>query len=113
MRSRELLTTAIAALALAAPVAQAHALSADDPSPSPPARYTPAALNALNARNQAMEKAYAPAEPGGHVAPAHRGFDWGYTALGAAAMLMIVAAFVGSVRLTGLTRRAQDSLRTS
>ena len=46
------------------------------------------------------------------VAPQNDGFEWGYTALGAAAMLLIATAFVGVVRLSNVTRNAQRSLRT-
>ena len=40
-------------------------------------------------------------------------FSWGDAALGAGAAMLILAALVGSVRLSSLTRDAQRSLRTS
>jgi hypothetical protein len=148
MKLRTPITTAIAAFAVAAPLAQAHTLETSGGASSARAAasyytpaalhalsarsqamgaayaaarvsstraaasyYTPAALHALSARNQAMEAAYAAAAP--VSSPRDNGFDWGYTALGAAAMLLIVVATVGSIRLTGLTKNAQQALRTS
>jgi hypothetical protein len=92
MKLRTLITTAIAVLALTAPVAQANTLS-------PEGTTTPGIGRAV------------PSTPA--AAPKSGGFDWGYTALGAAAMLLIVVATVGSIRLTGLTKNAQQALRTS
>lgn len=88
MKLRATILTAFAVLAISAPLAQAQTLAAD--------------ATAANAVTYVAP----PASGGG-------GSAWGYTALGLAAILLIAGAYVGSLRLTSLTRDANRALRTS
>ena len=82
---------ATAALALSAPGAQAAMLGTD-----------------------AQVGSNAPTPAVGPVGgPESSPFSWADAGLGAAAMVLIVGAGLGSVRLSRLTRTAQQSLRTS
>ncbi len=81
---------ATAALALSAPGAQAAMLGPD-----------------VQVGNTPTPTVAPPAGP--ETSP----FSWADAGLGAAAMVLIVGAGVGSVRLSRLMRDAQQSLRTS